>query len=156
MKLIESYLFYLYLQEREWNDPTENPDSFDINRFKDILGDLGGIIKMRQIRHALQPSLYNIYIKNSIGDYKGRPDMMNTKTMHHLGIDDFKGDIKDLIRKIKFAQKIKSKANSHFQFKPDSETNDPPGDGGDSGDGDGGDSGGDGGGDGGGGGGGSA
>jgi len=138
--MIESYLDFLFLQEREWEEPTQNPDSFDLRRFEDMLGNLGGIVNMRKIRHALQPSLYNIYIKNSIGDYKGRPDMMNSKTIHHLGVEDFEGDMKELIRKIKFAVKIKSKPNSYFQFKPDGETNDPGGD--DGGDGDGGDGGG--------------
>ena len=140
MNILESYLFYLSLSEREWGTKTENPDSFEKRNFSDLFSlktDLGTFKKMR---HALQPSLYDLYIKNAIGDYLGRPDTMNSITLKNVGFDQFKKDINDLKKKVKYAQKLKSKIRKNY-FKPTSgpgETNDPDvggTDGGDGGDG---------------------
>lgn len=127
MNLIETYLLYLTLSEREWNTPTENPDSFDIKKFQDVLGKKSDLGVLKKIRHHLQPSLYNIYIKNAIGDYMGRPDMMNNQTLKHIGFAQFLKDIEKLKKKIEFAQKIKEKTPSNF-FKHSSrhgETGEP-------------------------------
>jgi len=147
MKLIESYLLYLLLQEREWNTPTENPDAFDINLFARVLGKEDDIGEFGKTRHVLQPSMYNIYIKNYLGDYMGRPDTMNSQTTRRIGFKQFLKDLDKIKKRIEFAKKIKNKIPSNF-FKSVSgygETNDPGGDTGDGGD-DGGDGGADGGG----------
>ena len=130
MKLIESYLLYLLLQEREWNTPTENPGSFDVEVFARVLGKEDDIDEFGKIRYALQPSMYNIYIKNFLGDYMGRPDTMNSQTMRHIGFKQFLKDLDKIKKRIEFAKKIKDKTPSNF-FKPVSahgETNDPGGD----------------------------
>ena len=136
MPILETYLLYLMLQEREFSTPTENPDSFDIKKFQDVFGKIDDIGILTKMRHALQPSMFNLYIKNMFGDYMGRPDTMNSQTMRHLGFSQFKKSIEKLKADMKFAQKIKNKIPDNF-FGPAShrgETNDP-GDSGDGGDG---------------------
>jgi len=143
MSLLETYLLYLSLQEREWNTPTENPDSFELKNFEDLLGltKTGGLKVFKKMRHALQPSMYDLYIKNSLGDYMGRPDTMNNRTMRHVGFKEFQKDIESLKKKIKYAEKIKDKFPDNFFTGASQygEMNDPglddSGDGGDGGDG---------------------
>lgn len=99
--LLDRYLYYI--QERQWDEETENPDSFDVDVFKQTLGDLEGISPLQKVRHSLQPSIYNIYVKNALGDYQGRPDQINTKTVRHVGIKDFEDDKPRLLKAIKKA-----------------------------------------------------
>jgi hypothetical protein len=105
--ILDRYLYYI--QERQWDEETENPDSFDLNVFKKVFGDLDGTVPLQQIRHSLQPSIYNIYVKNSLGDYKGRPDQMNTKTVRHVGIKDFEADKERLLKSIQKARMFDSR-----------------------------------------------
>lgn len=95
--LTQTYLDFL--QEREWNEPTQNPDTFDMKIYGDLLAKLTSNDKIKAMRHALQPSLYNIYIKNALGDYKGRPNAANTKTIRHIGLKQFERD-EDRLKKI--------------------------------------------------------
>ena len=136
MSILETYLLYLMLQEREWNTPTENPDSFDIKHFQDVFGKKVNLGILSKMRHALQPSMYHLYIKNMFGDYMGRPDTMNSQTMRHLGFLQFKKDIEKLKAAMKFAQKMKEKIPDNFfgLVSRHGETSDP-GDSGDGGDG---------------------
>jgi hypothetical protein len=95
--LTQTYLDFL--QEREWGEPTPNPDTFDIRMYQALLGKLISNEKIKAMRHAFQPSLYNIYIKNSLGDYKGRPYSANAKTIRHIGLSQFDKD-EERLRKI--------------------------------------------------------
>jgi len=117
MKITKQYLAYLMLQENEWNTPTENPDSFDIQKFEDLIGKLQGVDVFKGLRHGLQPSLYHIYIKNALGDYMGRPNTMNNKGEKSVGFDQFKKDLKILKKRLKFVRKIKDKLPDHFYTK---------------------------------------
>jgi len=114
MKIINTYIAYLTLRESEWDEETENPDSFDLKHFQSLLGDLGGIDKFKNMRHGIQPSLYHIYIKNALGDYMGRPESRNNKSRPSIGFDDFKRDLPELKKKLKFVQKIKDKLPDYF------------------------------------------
>jgi len=127
MTLLETYLLYLNLQEREWDTPTENPDSFTLKNFQDLLSQKIGLKVFKKMRHALQPSMYDLYIKNALGDYMGRPDTMNSQTIKNIGFKEFQKDIESLKKKIKYAEKIKDKLPKNF-FKGISqygETGDP-------------------------------
>jgi hypothetical protein len=95
--LLDRYLYYV--QERQWDEETENPDTFDPENYKKVFGDLIGLGPLEKTRHALQPSMYNIYLKNSLGDYKGRPDSINNQTVRNIGIKDFEED-KERITKL--------------------------------------------------------
>lgn len=117
MKTINNYLAYLMLRESEWNQKTENPDSFDIEHFKDLIADLKGVDTFKKIRHGLQPTLYHIYIKNALGDYMGRTGVRNNKAKPSMGFDDFKKDLPELIRRLKFVNKVKDKLPDHFYTK---------------------------------------
>jgi len=117
MNLINKYIAYLMLQESEWDEKTENPDSFDLKHFTSLIGDLHGVDKFKNIRHSLQPSLYHIYIKNALGDYMGRTGTRNNKARPSLGFDDFKNDLPDLKKKLAFVKKIKDKLPDHFYSK---------------------------------------
>lgn len=140
MKILNEYLLYLMLNEREWDTDTENPDSFDIKNFADVFGQKTGNVIFKKMRHNLQPSMFNIYIKNTLGDYMGRPDVMNSQTIRHIGFDQFQKDLNLLKKRVVFAKKIKEKTPKNF-FKGSSQygENSDPGDDGDGGDSDGGD-----------------
>lgn len=114
MKIVNEYLAYIMLTEREWDTSTENPDTFVLQTYADLISQKTNIGALKKLRHALQPSLYDIYIKNSLGDYRGRPDMMNNKSMRHIGFKEFQRDLKILKKKIKYAQKIKQKRSKNF------------------------------------------
>jgi len=114
MLLLEGYL--IYIQERQWDDATENPDTFDVQLFKDLLGKRVGHDDFVKRRHMLQPSLYNIYIKNSLGDYKGRPDRANSITRRTIGYEKFKKDLPRLLKIIKFLKTAKGKEAIKSKF----------------------------------------
>jgi predicted double-glycine peptidase len=116
MNIVDDYLSFLY--ESEWNIPTDAPDSFDIKVHRDMLGSLGGLSKSKHIRHNHQPSLYNVYVRRSLGDYLGRIDSMNARSVPHIGVDEFKKDIENIIKKALYAEKLKSKENSDFIATP--------------------------------------
>ena len=105
--LTQTYLDFL--QERQWDDPTPNPDSFDMKIYQDLLAKLTSNDKIKAMRHALQPSLYNIYIKNALGDYKGRPDTANTKTTRHIGLKQFEDDEERLKKIVDYLDKFEPK-----------------------------------------------
>ena len=127
MTLIETYLYYLTLTEREWNTDTENPDSFDQTNFRNLFLNKGDPAAFKHMRHSLQPSMYDLYIKNFLGDYMGRPDCMNNVTMRHVGFDQFLKDLEMLKKKVEYAEKIKDKfPDNFFGFTSRvGETNDP-------------------------------
>jgi predicted double-glycine peptidase len=110
-KIVEAYLFYL--QEMEW-DADGEIDPQALRHTIHMLKHLAGVEKMRKVRHSLQPSLYNVYIKRSIGDYIGRTDKINSRRVDNIGVEDFEKDVEDLKKKIEFAKKIKSKLNSNI------------------------------------------
>jgi predicted double-glycine peptidase len=110
--LVSDYLSFL--QETEWDTETDYPESFDLQTHRDMLGKLGGLAKSRHIRHNHQPSLYNVYVRRSLGDYLGRVDSMNAKSVPHIGIDDFREDMENIIRKALHALKMKSEENSDY------------------------------------------
>lgn len=87
MKVIDQYL--KKLQERQWDEPTDRPEAFNMNMYKQIIGQLAGNKEISRIRHAHQPSLYSIYIKNVLGDYKGRPHGLNVRRFRNIGIQQF-------------------------------------------------------------------
>ena len=124
MKLLEVYLLYLLLNEREWNSPSQNPDTFSKQKYVDLMLQNIGAFEFNAMRHSLQPSMYDLYIKNALGDYMGRPDMMNSITMRHVGFSQFLKDLKVLKQRIKFAQKIKDKVPSNFKVFEPKETSD--------------------------------
>jgi len=127
MKLLETYLLYLHLQEKEWGEETPNPDSFAIKNFEDLMGQKINVNVFKRMRHHLQPSMYNIYIKNTLGDYMGRPDTMNSQTVRTVGFHQFKDDIENLKQKYLYAIKIKHKYPTNFLTGDHAhyETNDP-------------------------------
>lgn len=116
MSLINSYLKVLHIFERQWDEPTQNPDAFDLNAFVDLLKDLHGIEKFKKMRHNLQPSRFDIYMKNALGDYRGRPDMMNMKTHRGMGLADFEKNLTDLKKKVLFAKKLKPKYAKNYRY----------------------------------------
>jgi len=126
MKLLEIYLLYLHLQERQWDEPTQNPDSFNKKHFRDLIGKLGSLDVFKKMRHSLQPSLYNIYIKNVMGDYLGRLKSMNSKAFPNIGFDEFRKDLNNLIKKKKYAEKIKDNPGKNM-FKTVATSGEPDG-----------------------------
>lgn len=107
------------LLEREVNDPDTDPESFDINRYKKLLGtDERNIINnFMKLRHRHQGSLYNIYIKNATGDYRGRVDSFNGVANRKIGVADFQKDRDNLKQKIRQQAKTKNIYDSRLKFK---------------------------------------
>jgi len=126
MKLLETYLLYLYLAEKEWNDEDRYADSFNQKNFADLINQVANTNIFRKLRHSLQPSMYSVYVKNALGDYMGRPNSMNAKTLRHMGFKEFKKDMDELIKKAKYAQKNKERDSKTFiqNKQSDLETND--------------------------------
>jgi len=99
-KLTEIYLYFL--QEREWTDG--NPDyKLTMKDFKELLGDLHGISNFDNHRQAFQPSTFDIYLKNVIGDYRGRNDMQNSRRVYTFGYEDIKKKLPALLKRKKQA-----------------------------------------------------
>jgi hypothetical protein len=90
--------YYLkYLQEKEWDEKPGNDDAFDPDLYKHGIGNLPGPDPFNNSRHDLDTNLFDIYIKNSIGDYKGRTTSYNSSSAKN----PLSRNIKDHIRKIK-------------------------------------------------------
>ena len=102
MKIIEQYLNYL--QERQWDDETPNPEAFDRKLYADVIGNLSGIKQISKTYQTNQPTLFSLYFKNVLGDYKGRPWGLNVKRSKKHGLDDI-GKEKDRIKKVEKMEK---------------------------------------------------
>jgi hypothetical protein len=126
VNIISSYL--KFLNEREVDAPTENPDAFDINVFKDAMTNIR-IEPLHHIRHSLQPTLYGIYFKNALGDYRGRYDSINARTHQSLGVDQFERDMEELKKGEKYSSTyLPKETDTRLRFKHGgypSEANDP-------------------------------
>lgn len=102
--LLEYYL--AFLQEREWNDE-DDPGSANTKLLNKVLSQLTASGELAQLRQKHQPSMINVYIKRSLGDYRGRADMLNTYRYKKAGIKDW-DDAKRLLQKaIDHEKKIK-------------------------------------------------
>jgi hypothetical protein len=93
--LLEAYL--TFLQEREWDDP-DDPGSVHPDFLDKVLGKLTGSGDLAQFRQAHQPSMVNVYIKRSLGDYRGRANTLNTYRFKKAGIEDWE-DAKKILKK---------------------------------------------------------
>jgi hypothetical protein len=125
MKLLDFYLGIL--QEREWSEKTPNPDNFDIQVYKDAFTKIS-VDPFHKVRPALQPTLYNLYIKNALGDYRGRYDRINARTHHGLGIDQFEKDKEKLRKGEEYSKNYLPPQDSRLRFKQGgypTETNEP-------------------------------
>lgn len=107
MRILEHYLNFL--QERQWDEETENPDAFDVTPYKRLMVEPGldNPALFQKLRQTLQPSLFGLYIKNAVGDYKGRPDMYNARAYRGLGLKDFEKKLSMLKRRVNQAKKKK-------------------------------------------------
>lgn len=124
--IVSSYL--RFLSEREVDAPTQNPDAFDINVFKDAMTNIR-VEPLHNIRHSLQPTLYDIYFKNALGDYRGRYDSINARTHPSLGVAAFERDKEELKKGEQYSATYLPKSpDSRLRFKYGgypSEANDP-------------------------------
>lgn len=102
--MLECYL--LFLHEREWNDE-DDPGSDNLDILNKTMSKLTGSDVLAQNRQAHQPSMVNVYVKRSLGDYRGRADTLNTYRFKKAGIKDW-DDAKKLLQKaIDHERKIK-------------------------------------------------
>jgi hypothetical protein len=101
-------IYLKFLQEREWNDKNIEWDNDELETIKHFLSNLDrkSTDKMDANRHSFQPSIFNIYLKNVIGDYKGRIDALNSRRVYTVGIKALKKHIPDLIKRKKKAMSI--------------------------------------------------
>jgi hypothetical protein len=112
--------YYLkYLQEREWDEDPGNDDAFDQKVYSKVLGgDKSSIDPFNDVRHDLDTNYFDIYMKNVLGDYKGRVDSYNvTSDKMPFGkdvdkkINKIKADYKKLTKNDEeIGQKAKMKA----------------------------------------------
>lgn len=76
MELLELYL--KYLDEKEWDDDPKNDDAFDQKLFSKVIGGPESSIEpFNDVRHDLDTDYFDIYMRNMLGDYKGRTDSFN-------------------------------------------------------------------------------
>ena len=98
--------FYLaFIQEREWTDE-DDPGSDNPELLVKTLGKLTGSDVLAQQRQIHQPSMVNVYVKNSLGDYRGRADMLNTFRFKKAGIKDWESAKKILKKAIDLEKKL--------------------------------------------------
>lgn len=96
-------IFLFYLHEREWDEDEKiSLIAIKADRIKDVLGKLTGSGALAAARQLMQPRLLNIYLKNALGDYKGRANTVNSYRFKKLGLDKLK-QIKAILKK---AQKV--------------------------------------------------
>ena len=94
--MLEGYL--AFVQEREWNDP-DDPGSVDaLPLLQKVVKDLHGSGDLAQRRQEHQPSMVNVYIRNALGDYRGRADTLNSYRFKKAGIKDWE-DAKRVLQK---------------------------------------------------------
>lgn len=91
--ILEGYL--TFIQEREWNDPDDPGLINDLPLLQKVVRDLHGSGELAQKRQEHQPSMVNVYIKNSLGDYRGRANTLNSYRFKKAGIKDW-----DIAKKI--------------------------------------------------------
>jgi hypothetical protein len=85
--IIEGYL--TFVQEREWND-LDDPGTVDsMPLIQKLLKDLEGNKDLNQRRQKHQPSMVSIFIKNALGDYRGRADSANSYRFKKIGVKDW-------------------------------------------------------------------
>lgn len=102
--LLEAYLEFLH--EREWTDP-DDPGIKSNDLLKQTMAKLTGSDILAQQRQKHQPSMINVYVRNALGDYRGRADTLNTYRYKKAGIDDWKDAEKVLKKAIDHEKKIK-------------------------------------------------
>jgi hypothetical protein len=88
MDLLKIYLEYI--QEKEWEEDPENSDAFDQKVFSKVIGGpKSSVDPFNDVRHDLDTNYFDIYMKNMLGDYKGRTDRFNvTADRMPFGKDD--------------------------------------------------------------------
>jgi hypothetical protein len=101
--LLEFYLSFLH--EREWTDE-DDPGSSNVDLLNKTMGKLTGSDVLAQNRQAHQPSMVNVYVKNALGDYRGRADTLNTYRFKKAGIKDWEAAKKILQKAIDHEKKI--------------------------------------------------
>jgi len=97
--MLEGYLTFIH--EKEWND-INDPGSTNPHLVKQVVGDLHGSGDLAQQRQKHQPSMVSVYVKNALGDYRGRADSLNTFRFKRAGLKDWE-----------MAKKILKKAIDH-------------------------------------------
>ncbi len=126
INILSSYL--RFLNEREVDEPTENPAAFDIELYKKVMTDVK-VEPLHNVRQTLQPTLFGIYFKNALGDYRGRYDSINSRRHQSLGVAQFEEDKEDLKKGEEYSSNyLPKETDSRLRFKQGgypSETNDP-------------------------------
>lgn len=84
---VEEYLNHLH--ERQWDEETNRPDLFKIDRFKDLMKFDKTEDEFNDERHSVQPTLVGL-IATAGGDYKGREGMSNSKHGSFSGLHKLK------------------------------------------------------------------
>jgi len=105
---MKNYLLEIYLefiQEREWTDP-DDPGTTNPELLGKTFSKLTGSDVLAQQRQIHQPSMVNVYVKNSLGDYRGRADMLNTFRFKKAGIKDWESAKKILKKAIDHEKKL--------------------------------------------------
>jgi hypothetical protein len=98
-------IFLIYLQEKEWDEENEEPIvAIKADRIADVIKNLSGSGKLAVARQAHQPRMLNIYLKNILGDYKGRANTVNSYRFRKLGLDKMK-QIKAILKKAQKAER---------------------------------------------------
>lgn len=114
MKLLDFYLGIL--QERAWDEGTPNPKNFDLQMYIDAFTKIS-VDPFHKARPALEPTLYNIYFKNALGDYRGRYDRINSRIHRGLGVDQFEKDTEKLKKGDEESKNYLPRQDSRLRFK---------------------------------------
>jgi hypothetical protein len=125
MALLKYYI--KYLQEREWDEDPKNSDDFDDLNYEKGIGTVRDINIFNKMRHDKDPKLSNIYLKNVLGDYKGRVDSYNVTSDKMPFGKNVDAKVDKILSDYKKISKIKTSGNDS---EYDDYENSPPGEGG--------------------------
>jgi hypothetical protein len=75
---------------------------------------------LNDLRQDNQPTMFDLYIKNIGGDYRGRRNQINVKMNRHLGVEKFKKALKKLEKRVEDKQEpeqgVESGPRENFGF----------------------------------------
>jgi hypothetical protein len=74
---------YKKILEKQWGD-SEDRKTFNPERFRDLIGKKTTPDDFQKRRHLQQPNLFNIYLRQGAGDYKGRIDQFNSVAIKNV------------------------------------------------------------------------
>jgi hypothetical protein len=118
MDLLDTYLDFI--QEKEWDETPGNEDAFDQKVYSKVIGGpVSSTEPFNDVRHDLDTNYFDIYMKDMLGDYKGRVNSYNVSADRMPFGKDVEKKLADLKAKYsKIRSRYDGTDNSRYKAKP--------------------------------------